>query len=144
MKYYKMEETKKIYTQADIKTLMAAAIFNPTDGRIKSAAESIYGKEQGRFYVAEQEGEILGILGVRRVDNAFVEIMHFRVAAGKTGQGIGQGLMACLKNCERVDAIIASCDETMLAFYKKLGFTCKEEEDPMTFKLTYACKLTLD
>ena len=144
MKYYKLEQHKKIHTQEDIKDLMAQLIFNPTEGRIKSAAEGIYGKEQGRFYVANDNEKVVGILGVRRVDNTFVEIMHFIVAEGSRNQGIGHGLIDCLKNCERVDYIITSCDDKLLDFYKKLNFECKEEEDPITFKLNYTCKLKLD
>lgn len=144
MKYYKLEAVRKIHTDEAIKSLMALTMFHPTDGRIKSAAEGIYGKEQGRFYVAEDENQVIGILGVRRVDNTFVEIMHFVVKEDRRQQGIGQGLMTCLKNCERVDEIKTSCDEKLVGFYKKLGFKCKETEDPVTFKLTYDCKLKLD
>ena len=143
MEYFKLEKAKRIYTDEVIKSLMGELVFNPTEGRIKSAAEGIYGKEQGRFYVAEDEGEIVGILGVRRVDNAFVEVMHFIVKEGKRNQGIGQGLIECVKNCERVERIIASCGEEYVRFYKKLGFGCREEEDDITFKLNYLCKLKI-
>jgi len=144
MKYYKLENVKKIHTEGAIKSLIALTMFHPTDGRIKSTAEGIYGKEQGRLYVAEDEDQVVGILGVRRVDNAFVEIMHFIVKEDKRGQGVGQGLIACLKNNERVDEIKTSCNEKLVTFYEKLGFKCKETEDPVTFKLTYDCKLKLD
>jgi len=144
MKYYKLEEAKKIYKQEDIRSLMEEAMFHATEGRIKSVAEGIYSKEQGRFYLAEDEGQVVGVLGVRRVDNTFVEIMHMIVKEEKRNQGIGHGLMDCVKNCERVDRIIASCGQEHLNFLKKYGFTCKEEEDPITFKLNYACKLELD
>lgn len=144
MKYYRLEQHKKIHTQEDIKALMAQLVFNPTEGRIKSAAEGIYGKEQGRFYVANDDERVVGILGVRRVDNTFVEIMHFIVVEDRRNQGIGHGLLECVKNYERVDYIITSCDDKMLDFYKKEKFKCKEEEDPVTFMLNYTCKLKLD
>jgi|GEM_PF-998328 len=143
MKFYKLEDNRKIYRSDDIKALMKACMYNGSDGRIKSAAEGIYGKEQGRFYVAEENDHVYGLLGVRRVDNAYVEIMHYIVDEAHRRQGIGLGLMECVKNCERVDQIIVSCDFKMVDYYKKMGFDCQEKEDPLTFQLTYDCKLSL-
>ncbi len=144
MNYFKLEEVKKIYLDKAIYGLMEQTMFNASEGRIKGAAEAIYAKEQGRFYVAESQGEVVGILGVRRVDNAFVEIMHFVVKEDLRKQGIGKGLIDCVINCERVDEIIVSCDEKLISYYRAAGFACKETEDPITNQLTYKCSLKLD
>jgi N-acetylglutamate synthase-like GNAT family acetyltransferase len=144
MKYYKLENTQSIYTHEAMKQLMTETMFNPTDGRIKSAVEGIYNKEQGRFYVAEEESEIVGILGVRRVDNTFVEIMHMAVKEKMKKKGVGRGLIDCVLNVERVEKIKVTCDEASKGFFKSCGFACKEDIDPITYAASYYCEKKWD
>lgn len=138
MNIYKLEEIKKIYTNEDIKRLLGYAMFNPTEGRIKSAAEGIYAKEQGRFYVAEQEG-IIGIIGVRRVDNDFVEIMHIAVDEDHRKSGVATAMIRFVDEMERVDRIIAETDGDAVDFYRSFGFDVQEKEDDLTGYVRYTC-----
>lgn len=144
MKYYKLEDTQSICRHEGIKALIRQTMFNPTEGRIKSAVEGIYNKEQGRFYIAEENSEVIGILGVRRVDNTFVEIMHMAVCEDMQGKGVGRGLIECVLNVERVEKIKVSCEEASKDFFKKCGFKCKEDIDPITDKSSYYCEKKWD
>ncbi|MBN2794782.1 MAG: GNAT family N-acetyltransferase [Clostridia bacterium] len=137
MKIYKLEDHKKIYLDERLMALMSQSMFNPTEGRIKSAAEGIYAKEQGRFYIAEQE-EIVGILGVRRVDNTYVEIMHFVVDSKLRNKGIGTALIQYMEDVERVEQIIARPDTASLKFFENFGFDV-EEKDSITGLVEYIC-----
>lgn len=140
MKIYKLEDHKQIYKNQKIMAIIGLAMFNPTEGRIKSAAEGIYSKEQGRFYIAE-DGEPIGIIGVRRVDNAFVEIMHIAVKADYQKKGVGKQLIDYVNQAERVDQIVAETDYEAVEFYKKLGFKVEEKEDVVTGFVRYTCTL---
>jgi ribosomal protein S18 acetylase RimI-like enzyme len=140
MKFYKLENNEQLYLNDKISKIISLAMFNPTYGRIKSAAEGIYGKEQGRLYVAEEE-EILGIIGVRRVDNKFVEIMHIAVDPDYQGKGIGSKLIDHIREVERVDEIHAETDDDAVGFYKKYGFKITENYDPIIDCVRYQCIL---
>jgi len=131
MNIYKIENHKEIITNKKINELIRLAMFNPTDGRVKTAADGIYGKQQGSFFVYEKD-EIVAILGGKRVDNAYVQIMHLAVEESFRKQGIARELIEYLKQAERVDEIIIESDGSDLEVLKKLGFKFTEEEDNMT------------
>lgn len=141
MKIFKLEDHKQIYKDEKIMAIIGLAMFNPTEGRVKSAAEGIYSKQQGSFYMAEENDEIIGIIGVRRVDNAFVEITHIAVREDYQKKGIGSQLVDYVNQAERVDRIIAETDYESVDFYKKLGFKIKEKQDIVTGFVRYACTL---
>jgi len=140
MKIYKWDNHQKIIDNDDIVKLMRLTMFNPTDGRIKSAVDGIYGKEQGRFYVCEEEG-IVGIIGVRRVDNAFVEIMHLAVDDAFRSKGVAKAMIQYVRDSERVDEIIVESPEKNVEFFKHLGFKVKEEYDQITDVVRFICRL---
>lgn len=139
MEIYKIENVKKIYDNEKVKKIMSYAMFNPTDGRIKSAAEGIYGKQQGKFYIAEENEEIVGIIGVRRVDNEYIEIMHIAVDEAFRGQGIGKKMIAFVDDAERVKKIIVESNQETVKFYRKAGFKVKKKEDLVTGSIQYSC-----
>lgn len=136
MKFYKIEDHSEIITNANINRIIRYAMFNPTDGKVKTAADGIYGKQQGSFYVCELE-EIVGIIGVKRVDNAFVQVMHIAVEEAYRKQGIAKALIDYVKQAERVDEIKVETDGSSLAVLRKLGFSFMEEEDNMTGLVKY-------
>lgn len=138
MKIYKLENIKEIHRNETLKKLMSFAMFNATDGRIKSAAESIYAKEQGRFYVAEED-DYVGICGVRRIDNQKVDIMHIAVDETLRKQGIATKMIQAVNDIERVKEIHAETDDDAVNFYRKLGFKVTEVRDKYTDVLRYEC-----
>lgn len=139
MNIYRLENNKEIYENDAIIKLMRVAMFNATDGRIKSAAEGIYGKQQGHFYVADSDG-VIGIIGVRRVDNAYVEIMHLAVVEEHRNTGVGKGMINYVRDAERVDEIIVHTDTDIYKYFEKLGFSIEEEEDNMTGLVRFTCR----
>lgn len=140
MNIYKLEDSNQIHKNETISKLIAYSMFNPTEGRIKSAAESIYSKEQGRFYICELD-DIVGIVGVRRVDNAFAEIMHLAVAEDHRKEGIATALIKYVRDAERVSEIVAHTDSDAVEFYEKVGFKIEEEIDNMTGLVRFTCRL---
>jgi len=136
MNIYKIDNHQEIITNSQINKIIRMAMFNPTDGRVKTVADGIYGKQQGSFYVCEIEG-IVGIIGVKRVDNAYVQIMHLAVEEAFRKQGVAKALLEYVKQAERVDEIIVETDGKELKVLKKLGFKFIKEEDNMTSLVKY-------
>lgn len=140
MKLLKLENHKEIYNNDILMKIVSAAMFNPTYGRLKSAAEGIYSKEQGRMYVAKEE-DYIGFVGVKRTDNFKVEIMHIAVEETLRNKGIGRQLVEFVIEMERVKEIHAETDNDGVGFYKKLGFIITEEIDKYTNIIRYVCVL---
>ncbi len=131
MNIYKIDNHDEIITNSQINKIIRLAMFNPTDGRVKTVADGIYGKQQGSFYVCEME-DVVGIIGVKRVDNAYVQIMHLAVEEDFRKQGIARALLEYVKQAERVDEILVETDGKDLKVLKKLGFRFKKEDDNRT------------
>ena len=138
MKIYRLDNIKEIYTNDTLLRITGYAMFNPTFGRIKSAAESVYSKEQGRFYVAKDE-DYVGIVGVKRTDNKKVDIMHIAVDEPFRNKGIGRKLIEAIIEIERVEEIHAETDGDGVEFYRKFGFKIEDKEDKYTGILRYVC-----
>lgn len=138
MEIYKLENIKEIYTNAALTRLISSAMFNPTFGRIKTAAEGIYAKQQGKFYVAKEDNYV-GIAGVKRTDNKKVDIIHIAVDEALRNKGIATKLIQTIIEVERVEEIHAETDDDGVGFYRKLGFKVKEVRDKYTDVLRYEC-----
>ena len=136
MNIYKIEDHQKIIKNEKINQLIRMSMFNPTDGRVKTTIDGIYGKQQGSLYVCEIE-EIVAIVGCKRVDNAYVQIMHLIVDESFRKQGIAKVLIEYVKEAERVDEIIIESDGNGLNILKSLGFKFTKEEDNMTGLIKY-------
>ncbi len=138
MKIYKLENHKELYTRASLVRLMEYSMFNPTLGRIKSAAEGVYNKQQGKLYVAEDE-EYLGLIGVKRTDNKKVDILHFAVEKEYRNNGIGRKLIEAVIEIERVDEIHINTNKKDSDYFRKIGFKVLQEEDKFTGEINYIC-----
>ncbi len=133
---YKLEDYKEILERKEIKDLIKMNLFNKEEGRIKSLAEGVYSKEQGRLYLYQKEDKIIALCGVRRVDNTFVEIINLAVDEEFRKKGISRELLNYLKDAERVDYIKAVRDKES-SYFKHMGFKEIVKEDHYTSLLTF-------
>lgn len=138
MKILRLEDHREIYKNEVLSKLVGNSMFNPTLGRIKSAAESVYSKEQGRLYVAKDDDDnYIGIIGVRRTDNFKVDIIHLSVEESSRGKGIAKELIKTMLDIERVEEVHVVSDQKSLKFFKRSGFKVRSVEDPITGELEY-------
>ena len=72
-------------------------------------------------YVYEEEGEILGFIGM---DAEYIAGIF--VAAGHKGQGIGHQLIETVKKKKRLSLHVFDKNTGAMAFYLKEGFTVRE------------------
>ena len=90
---------------------------------------SHYGPPSGAFFVAEEDGRVLGCVGLRRVSDGIGEMKRLYVIAGARRRGIGRALAeaviteaAGMKYEKLVLDTLASMNEAN-ALYRSLGFT---------------------
>jgi predicted N-acetyltransferase YhbS len=95
--------------QATITAIVRAACINPSD------------LDWRRFLVAEQGGQIVGVVQVRPHDDGSRELASLAVLPERQGQGIGAALVGALLERER-GSLDLMCMEHMAGYYARFGF----------------------
>lgn len=139
-----VKDYRDIFENKEIRDVIGYAMFNPTRGRIQNVAQSMYAKQQGRFYVAVEGDRIIGIVGFKKIDNIKLQVMHIAVEEDMRGQGIGRKMLEEAALLERVNEIVVETDDDALAFYKRCGFKTKRMPDQGYGIDRYLCTLKLD
>lgn len=139
MELIRLEDHLRIYNDDKIMDIISRAMANPTSGRLKSIAESVYSKQQGRFYMAMEGEEIRGIVGIRIPTGRDAELMHVAVKEGFERKGIARFM---IQEALRLDGIekltVEGCSLTK-KFYKSCGLRVSVEYDEILMSDTFIC-----
>jgi len=126
MKLIRITDSSQLLSNDAIYQLLSLSINSPTFGRVKTAAESLYSKEQGKFYTAvDDDGKIVGIIGAKRIDNERLELKHIAVDESLRKQGIAKRMMMDIVREEGVPMMTAEVDHKFQTFFLKCGFKTK-------------------
>ncbi len=139
MQFIELTDYTLLYVDKEIMGVLGQAMFMPTAGRMKSAAEAIYSKQQGSFYLCKDGDTLLGVIGLQRTDNIQVEIMHIAVAKDHQGKGVGRFMIEEAFRYSGTDTIVAETDSDAVDFYKKCGFKVKLQKDNILDTDRYWC-----
>lgn len=138
-RYYNSSE---IMSQESIVQMLMEIMVSPTIGRIKSACEAVYNKQQGRFYAIEQAVGPVAILGYRIIDRT-CELLHVKV---DTEALTMEEFKAYLQEALLLDGLEEAhivVNEGEKPFYKQLGFQIKPyKENDLGFDRFY-CTLKI-
>ena len=137
----KITDYNEIMHNEDIRRIISYVMYQPTAGKIQNIAQSIYAKQQGRFYIAIEDEKIVGVIGLKKIDNVRLEIMHIAVAEDMKGKGIGKKMIQEALVLDDVKEITAETDADAKRFYKKCGFTIKKMPDKGYGVARYLCTL---
>lgn len=91
--------------------------------------EAVYLGEGSHFWVVEEEGEIIGMVAVRRKDSETAELKRMRVAGGRRQRGLGQRLLELAeefcRRCGYRHIALDTSDRQAAArrLYEKNGYT---------------------
>lgn len=140
MEIQKNRNVADIYENEQIATLLGQCLYNPTDGKIQSIAQSVYSKTQGVFYTCQDEAHVVGIIGGTEIDKVHLILNHIAVTPDRQRQGIGKAMMVHLFKTKRYHLISATVKENMVPFFKACGFQCKKQFDPILETTTYHCE----
>ena len=143
MQFVLIEDSMDIYLNKEIYAMMELAVFNSTWGKIKSAAEAMYSKQQGLFFTAVEGDEIVGIIGVKRIDSSYLELNHLAVKPEWRKKGIARSMINEVLDHERVDTMVADVDHKDVEFFKHCGFKTKLVVDEAMGEENYVCTLKI-
>lgn len=139
MQLIELTDYSLLYVDKEIMKIFGLSMFMPTAGRMKSAAEAIYSKQQGSFYLCKEDDRLIGIIGLRRTDNVQVEITHIAVAEDMQGKGVGTFMVDETFRLAGTETIVAETDDDAVGFYRKLGFKVQERHDEVLDQVRYWC-----
>jgi N-acetylglutamate synthase-like GNAT family acetyltransferase len=137
----KITDYNEIMQNEDIRRIISYAMYQPTLGKIQNISQSMYAKQQGRFYIAIENEKIVGIIGLKKIDNVKLEIMHIAVAEDMRKKGIGKKMIQEALVQDDVKEITAETDAEAKQFYKKCGFIIKKMPDKGYGVTRYLCTL---
>lgn len=113
---------EEIYQNQEIARLISYSIFQPTKGKIQTAAQSVYSKQQGIFYVGLEDDEMVGVIGLRKVDNTKLEILHLAVDEKKRKRGFAKNMIKEAFFNDNVLMMACESEHRTVRFYKNCGF----------------------
>ncbi|SMF81175.1 Acetyltransferases [Paenibacillus uliginis N3/975] len=104
----------------EVKELLAYSVF-PDPERLDQAVEA-YRKPNGlELYGYEEEGVLVGIIGVDKVEDEMT-IKHIAVTPENRGKDYGRGMILELMVQQKPARVIAETDEEAVGFYRSIGF----------------------
>lgn len=139
MELKKIDNCRDIYEDEAISAIFALAIFGATHGKMKSAAQSMYSKQQGLFFVALENDVPVGIIGLKQYDSDKLELIHLAVKEDARGRGLGLEMMKGVLDLTRIPLLEAEVDYKEMRYLKACGFSAKDMVDSglERFKCSY-------
>lgn len=125
----KLENHQEIYENEDIKALFGLTMFGPTDGKIKSAAQSMYSKQQGLLYICYEDDAPVGIIGLKQYNSDKLELLHLAVKEEARGKGLGFQMIETVLDFTRIPEVYMEADYKEMTYLKKCGFQVKDMSD---------------
>jgi len=139
MELVRLEDHIRIYSDKKIVEIISRSIENPTGGKLKSAAESVYSKQQGRFYMAMENDEIVGIVGIRIPTGRDAELMHVAVAEGFERKGIARFMVKEALRLDGIEQLTIEACSLNRKFYKSCGLRVSIEYDDILMSDRFIC-----
>ncbi|GAB6926050.1 GNAT family N-acetyltransferase [Paenibacillus sp. JCM 10914] len=110
--------------QPEVKELLGYAVFADDEVALAAAA-SIYESGAARLYGYEEDGILVGAIGVEEhAEDREIVIKHIAVVPENRGKGYGRGLVLdmLLELPHQPERVIAETDEEAVQFYRNIGF----------------------
>ena len=101
--------------------------FQNIDDELESFPEK-YKEPEGAFFIAKESSNIIGCVGIRKLDTGICEMKRLFVNDGSKGKGIGKKLVekiieeAKIKKYEKIRLDTIDTMEAALSIYYKNGF----------------------
>lgn len=139
MEFIQLKDHLSIYQDQALVRVISRSITNPTEGKLKSIAESVYSKQQGKFYLAMENNEIRGIIGLRIPTGREAELIHFAVAENFEKQGLGKRMLKEILKVEKIEKLTVRGCGLNRNFYKQCGLRVSVKYDEILMNDIYVC-----
>lgn len=143
MKLVKVNDFREVYNNDAIAALMSMCMNNPTMGKLQNVAQSLYAKQQGVLYTAVVDEAIIGMIGVKKIDNNKLELFHIAINEEHRGNRLSRKLILGILEAEGIDYMSCEADHKLLLVLKRAGFKCTLIDDEFSGAETYKCELKL-
>ncbi|MDH8678385.1 GNAT family N-acetyltransferase [Fusibacter bizertensis] len=135
---------EEIIDRKDISELLGTLLMNPSYGKIQNIAQGIYAKTQGRFYIASDSGQLVGLMGFSKIDNNKLVVRHMAVSSGYNRQKIAEAILTEAIKSERVSIVTSEPGDEDVSFYKSYGFSVKKRVYDDAVGQKYDCVYTVN
>jgi len=106
----------------EIVELLELCVF-PDPERLERVIADYAGNPELQLYGYESEGEIVGVIGFRQVEqSADIVIEHLAVKPECRGAGFGRGQILEVIEMTKPRLVLAETDEEAVEFYRRIGF----------------------
>ena len=139
MELIRLDDHLRIYNDEAIMDIISRGIINPSAGKLKSIAESIYSKQQGRFYIAVRDEEILAVIGIRIPTGREAELMHISVKEGFERQGIARFMLKEAIRLDGIERLVVEGCSLNKKFFKSCGLRVAVEYDDILMSDRFIC-----
>ena len=119
-----------VHDRRKVGDILAAALGNPSPERLAGLFD-VYGATPDRtLYVAECDGQPVGVIGVQKADGPGGLIVHLAVHPDLRRRGIGRYLIDAATKARGLTAVTAETDQDAVEFYRACGFDMREIGSP--------------
>ena len=112
----------------DIKRLLAMAIGHATPEQLEQLVAEFYAVEGRTIFVAVEDGDIIGVIGMVHSDRPHGVIAHLAVHPDTRKQGIGHRLIDNGVATLGLRSVEAETDQDAVGFYRACGFETQKIE----------------
>ncbi|MCL6601175.1 MAG: GNAT family N-acetyltransferase [Alicyclobacillus macrosporangiidus] len=108
---------------ADAKEILSAAIFNPTAERIDDILSQVYSSPDTCLFGFLLDGALVGVAGIRRMENSTAELLHIAIKQSERHKGFGREFVRTVIHSEKLTELHAETDRESAGFYRRCDFS---------------------
>lgn len=103
--------------------VLAHAMWEPTEEKVTRVIHEVYtGDETILYGLIGGDDDVLGAIGIRRLSDEEVEILHIAVDEHSRRRSLGRRMLNEVLAKERVQTLVTETDRDAVGFYQKCGF----------------------
>lgn len=135
---------KEILQNKDLLSVLALSVYNPTEERLHSRAETYSNNPATVVYAIQENDKFMGIIVLDMEDREKIEILNIAVSPSYQKSGIGSSLINHCIDVLHPKDIIAETDDDAVEFYRCFGFKIiplcdKYGAGIMRYQCSYKC-----
>ncbi|OKP98740.1 GNAT family N-acetyltransferase [Paenibacillus sp. P46E] len=112
------------------------------DERVREEVDRYLAEDSRELQGTFIDGELAGLIGIRRGPGTEAEILHIAVQTRWRGRGIGAAMIGELRKCGGIEMLQAETDREAVGFYSHCGFKISSLGEKYPGVERFSCKYT--
>ncbi|MNI66861.1 Acetyltransferase (GNAT) family protein [compost metagenome] len=125
-----------------VKELLALCMLADS-GTLEQEMQRYFTEDSRELLGCFINGELGGMIGVKRQSDRAVEITHLAVKPKWQGKGIGRGMIMEISKSDGIETITAETDHETALFYRNAGFAVTSLGEKYPGVERFACVLSV-